>query len=210
MEHNVRRQSAPLKPVDLLHQFLRDPVGRRFAPVGSHRVPLHRLQAQFPRNAEDRGPSRSEGRPKKLHRRTGNLLQRLAGLRELLAHATSARPSQVGMRPRMIPDGVPGRGDAPHQLRLRGRAAAEQKERGPHLVPRKNVEQPRRPQGIRAVVEGERQFARSRRRRDRRAEDAGTRPLRGIYKRAHGQARASRSAQPRVNSSRQSRDHSAW
>ena len=71
------------------------------------------------------------------------------------------------------------------------------------------VQQPRRPCGIRPVVEGERQLARPRRRSHCRAEDARTRPQRGVSVRAHRQPRTCGGAQSRVHSGCRRRDHSA-
>ena len=88
----------------------------------------------------------------------------------------------------MISDGVSCRRNAPHQFRLRGGAATQQKEGCPHVVLSKYVEQSRSPCRIRAIVKGERQLAGPRGCRKRRTEDARTRPQRRVGVRAHGAA----------------------
>ena len=86
-------------------------------------------------------------------------------MHDLLSHFVRALLIEVGVRIRVIGDLVPVGRDAPRQLRPLLRIFADQKERRRHLQLVQNVEQHRREDGVRPIVE---------RQRDQ------TRPLRAI------------------------------
>jgi hypothetical protein len=209
VEHDICRPASPLQPIDLAHQPPCDRIRRRFAPVSGNRIPRHWNHPQPPDRSKYKWPPRTKRRPKILHRRPGNLLQRLFCTRQLFRHAARRGERQVRMAPGVIPNQVSTRQNPLHQSRLALREPSHHKERGPYIMLGQQIQQPRRPRRIRTVVEGQRQFPRPARRRQRPPEQLRPRPQRRISAPAPHQPKSSRCAQPRVNPGRQRREHIA-
>ena len=205
VQHDIRRPPPPRQPFDLRRQLPRNPIRLGLAPIGSHRVPRHHPQPQLPRNPEHHWPPRPKRRSKIPDPFPRNLLQSLARPRQLFPHRARPRSRQVWMAPRVIPNQVSLRRNAPHQFWLHLCPAPQHEERRLHPVFAQHIQQPRRPLRIRSVVKCQRQFARPLRCNQRRPKDPRPRPHRRIRipsrSQSHGPNRAKPLVNPRCHSS---------
>lgn len=210
MKHNIRRPPPPTEPINRLRQLPSNPLRGSFTPIGSHRIPRHHAQSKRTRNSKyDRSP-RPERRSKILHSLTRNLLQHIAGPRQLLAHPNRRRHRQVRMTPGVVPNHVPLRCYPPHQPRLCLRAATQHEKRSLHVVSRQNIQQPRSPLRIWPVVEGQSQLPRPLRCNQRCAKNPRARPKRGICIASRSQPHGPGRAQSCVDLCCKRRKHSAY
>ena len=193
--------------VDFVREACGDFLRGGFAPVSGHGVPEHGGELEFARDAEDNGTAGAVGRAEVANGRAGDLLQCVAGARELFADAVRGGAREIGMGPGVVAEEMALRGDAAHQIRLRRSKAAQQEERGLNAVGSEDVEELWRPGGIGAVIEGERQFTGARGSGECTAKDARGGPTRGVGEASGGKAEAGGDGKARVDCGCKRRKH---
>lgn len=180
VEDDVAGVAAALIAFDFLEQVLRDLVGGGFAPVGGHGVPRNRAQSELAGKFEYVGAARSKGRPEVGDRFAGDAGEGVAGARELVEDFTGSGAAEVGMGPAVVADEMAGVGDAASERVLGFGELADHEECGMDVVFGEDVEQARRPCGVRAVVEGEGKLARGAWGDESAAEDLRGGPVGGV------------------------------
>ena len=154
VENDVAGVTAALIAVDFPDQVLRNLVGGRFLPILRHCIPRNRDQSELASKFQNIGPPRSERRAEVANRFARDLREQIVGAGEFVENVGLPRARKIGMAPGVVADQMSGIGDAACEFRLGLGEFADHEEGRAHVVLGENVEQPRRPRRVGAVVEG--------------------------------------------------------
>ena len=200
VQDDVGGVTAALVAVDFSDQVLRDRIGGGFLPVGGHGVPGDGNEAELAGEFEHVGAARAEGRAEISNGFSGDVGEDVAGAGELVEHVGGASAGEIGVRPGVVADEVPGIEDAAGEVGLGLGEFANHEERGVNAVLGEDVEEARRTCGVGAVVEGEGKLAGGARCDEGAAKNLRGGPAGGIGKACRGEAEAAGRGDGCVNS----------
>lgn len=188
VEHDVGGEAAAGVAFDFLKQLRCDVICGGIDPVTGHGIPRDGSEADGARDAQDGGAARTEGRTEETNGLADDLGESVAGAGELVTNCAGCGVCQIGVVPRVVADEVACGCDAACECRFGLGEAADHEEGCMDVVLGEDVEEARGKGGIRAVIEGEGEFAGLGRGYEGAAKDLGSGPERGVTESTEGKA----------------------